>query len=198
MKKLGYIISPIRIKNVADFIEITDNMDKFESEMPAMIIGLKAAKEHIKDFSILRKRYGDDKFWTFGKTERRIDFEKDVEMFYNYVLSKKIKDLKYVYVDVLTFPKNRLRSMMRFFLSSVMKYLYIYKGMLYVYSGKNVFGLSMTLLNYCGVDSDKWLKKIARSKSVRVHYNDNGISTQIKHYVKNKRYLIPYFYSLMD
>lgn len=198
MKTLGYLISPTKLKNVADFIEITDDVSKFDTELPAIIIGLSEAKKKIKDFSILKKKYENDKFWTFGKTERRVDFDKDLSNFYDYVLSKSINGIKYTYIDILCLPPKRVRGMIRFFLSPDVKYAYIYNGMLYVYYGNNILGISLTIAEYCGVNVKKWVSHMIKNKAIRIYYNDAKIDSFIKQYSKNKRYLIPYFYSLID
>ena len=87
MKKLGYIVSKRKIKNVVDFVGLVNSVEDIEDPTkPFIIIGLEEAKEIAPNFSILNKVLDTDVFWTFGKTERRTEHERDLENFYKYVL----------------------------------------------------------------------------------------------------------------
>ena len=89
MKKLGYIVSKKKIKNVVDFVGVVNSVEDIDDPTkPFIIIGLNEAKEISPNFSILNKVLDVDVFWTFGKTEKRTEHERDLENFYKYVLDK--------------------------------------------------------------------------------------------------------------
>ena len=198
MQKLGYIISQTKIRDIADFIEVTNDLTKYDSDKPSLIVGLEYARNKVEGFSIIKKNPKPNKFWTFGKMEKRMDFEKDTKKFYDYVLNRAINDIKYYYVDVTKLSKRRIRNLFRLLLSDIDKYIYIYKGMLYLYYQKYILGISLTLIQYCQIDIEKWLKRIKNNKTTKIYYTDSDIDGYMKQYAKNRRYIIPFFYSLLD
>ena len=54
MKKLGYIVSKKKIKNVVDFVGVVNSVEDIDDPTkPFIIIGLNEAKEISPNFSIL-------------------------------------------------------------------------------------------------------------------------------------------------
>ena len=198
MQKLGYVVSQSKIRDVADFIEVTNDIEKIKSDKPTMVVGLELARKNVENFSIIRKTFKSNKFWTFGKTERRADFEKDMHNFCNYVIKSAIDGIKYYYVDVITISKQKIKNLLKILSSSDDKYIYISKEMLYIYHKTYVLGISLSVLHYCGINTAKRLKKLTLNKHNKIFYNDSSISPYIKQYAKNKRYIIPYFLSLAN
>ena len=56
-------------------------MSLLDSDLPKLIIGLELSKRHIDNFSIIEKKANDNLYWTFKKTEKRNDYEKDLNNF---------------------------------------------------------------------------------------------------------------------
>lgn len=196
MKKLGYLIADSKIRNIADFIEVTDDFSKFDGDNPAIIVGLENARKTIDNFSIIKKEPKPNKFWTFGKTEKRTDYEKDINKFYSYVLGQSVSRIRYYYVDIITLPRQKVKKLLKILSSNDDKYIYIYKGMLYLYYRDYILGISLSLLQYCQINVEKHIKKIALNNKTKISYNDASISPFMKSFAKNKRYLMPYFLSL--
>lgn len=197
MQKLGYIISKTKLRNIADFVEVTEDVDKINSEKPAMIVGLETARS-IEGFSIINKKFKVDKFWTFGKTEKRTDYENDLDQFYGFIINNLVKKVKYYYVDVSTISREKVKNLLKILSSNEHKYIYISKGMLYLYYGGNILGISLTLLKYCRINVDKHLKNLCKNKNNKIYYNETSISPKLRQYAKDKKYIIPYFYSLAE
>lgn len=107
MQKLGYLISSRKIRDVADFIEVTDDISKFRGDKPAILIGLENARKEISNFSILSKNPSEGKFWTFDKTEQRRDYNIDIAKFYDYVITANINNIRYYYVDIWSLSKKK-------------------------------------------------------------------------------------------
>ena len=64
MKKLGYIVSKRKLKNVVDFVGVVNSIEDIEDPTkPFLIIGLNEAKEITPNFSILNKKLDEDVFW---------------------------------------------------------------------------------------------------------------------------------------
>lgn len=198
MEKLGYIISNTKIKGVDDYIEVTTDPSYFTSDKPSLLVGLELARSNIKNFSILNKNPEKNKFWTFAKTEKRTDYERDLNKFYKYVLTSLIDNVKYYYVDLTRINKTKIKALLNILSNDSVKYLYFYKEMLYLYHEGYILGVSLQMLRYMGFNVDKRIKKILKNKANKTFFNDKSINLSIKQYAKNKRYLIPFFLSLSD
>lgn len=198
MQKLGYIISNTRIRGIEDFIEVTSDPSYFTSNKPSLIVGLELARNNIKNFSILNKNPEKGKFWTFGKTEKRTDYEKDLTKFYNYILTNLNDTIKYYYVDISKLSKVKIKNLLSILNNDTKKYLYIYKEMLYLYYKDYVLGISLQMLKYMGFNVEKHLSKIRKNNVNKMFFNDKDVNSSFKQYAKNKKYLIPVFLSMLE
>ena len=94
MRKLGTIVSKRKINDVVGFVEVVNDITEVNNPTkPILVIGLNEAKKLKEDFCILEKELDKDLFWTFGKTEKRNDHEKDIDKFYEYILNKEIENI---------------------------------------------------------------------------------------------------------
>lgn len=197
MKKIGYIVSNRAIKDVLDFVGVvSDVKDINDPTKPFIIIGLNKAKNYCSDFSILDKKISDKSFWTFGKTERRTDYEKDLNSFYNFVLEYNIKNIKYYYINILNISYNKIKKLIYILYNENKKYIYISKDMIYIYYENNIFGISLKIAEYIGISSKKIINKIKNNKNNIIFTYDSFINYRMKKIIRNKRYLIPYFMSI--
>lgn len=198
MEKLGYIISNTKIRGIADFIELTTDPSYFNTKKPVLIVGLETARATVPNFSILKKNSEKDKFWTFGKTERRVDYERDVEKFYRYVIERHVEKIKYYYVDITKLSPRKIKNFLNILKSPTNKHIYIYGDMLYLYHEEYVLGISLKMLKYAGINTEKHLKRIYKNKNIKFYYDDKVLNPYIRQYSKNKKYLVPFFLSLME
>ena len=61
------------------------SINDIDSTKPTLIIGWEEVKSiYGKDISILEKQINEKVFWTFDKTERRNDYEKDIFTFISF------------------------------------------------------------------------------------------------------------------
>lgn len=200
MCTLGYIISKTKIKNNFQFVEVVDDISKVENDKPYLIVGLSEAKKIASDkFSILHKELGNGNYWTFGRTEKRDEFEKDVIKFYNNILNYNINNIKYKYINILNINYNILKRLLKLCYYSKYKYIYIWNDMIYVLCKENnVIGISLSMLEYCGYKKEKILDRIKSNKYNIICDTDECISYKIKQRIKNKDYVVPYIMSLME
>ena len=108
MKQIGIIFSEKIFKKVPPYIQVTDDMSLLDSDLPKLIIGLELSKRHIDNFSIIEKKANDNLYWTFKKTEKRNDYEKDLNNFYKEVIKNISSLTEYKYVNVISIDKKRL------------------------------------------------------------------------------------------
>ena len=104
MEKFGYIVSKAKISDLKGFVEQVDDISLADSTKPILIVGYnnakKIAREKDKEFDILNKSLDKNIFWTFKKTESKIDFEKDIIKFYNYIINNIIYNINYYYINI--------------------------------------------------------------------------------------------------
>lgn len=199
MKVLGYIVSKNKIKDTVGFVKIVNSYEEVNDlTKPILIIGLDEAKKFKGGFSILNKNIDKNIFWTYSKTERRIDYEKDILDFYNYILEENINNISYKYINMLTLTKNKCKNMLKLLNNDILKYIYISNNMIYCYYNDIVFGFSLEISEYCGINKDKILKMLKSNSHVKISYNDYFIDNNIKKLINNKKYVIPYFMKIYD
>ena len=198
MKKLGYIVSKRKINNIVDFVGLVDDVNKIEDPTkPFIIVGLNEVKD-LPNFSILNKKLDENKFWTFGKTERRVDYERDLENFYEYVLDKEISNIKYYFINILNIKYTKIKSLINIINSNEKKYIYISNDMIYLYYKNYILGISIKILKYINIDIKKVFRKLYRNKSNIIYNTDSFLTTEMKRVITNKKYVIPYFISILE
>lgn len=200
MKKLGYIVSKRKINNLVDFVGVVDDVSKIEDPTkPFIIVGLEEAKKVSPNFSILNKRLDIDVFWTFGKTERRVEYERDLDKFYDYVLNKSIDNIKYYYINILTIKYSKIKNLLNIINSEEKKYIYTSNDMIYIYNNKNyILGISIKILKYININIKKIYKILYNNKNNIIYNNDSFLNSKMKKVINNKKYVIPYFISILE
>ena len=108
MKQIGIIFSEKIFKKVPPYIQVTDDMSLLDSDLPKLIIGLELSKRHIDNFSIIEKKANDNLYWTFKKTEKRNDYEKDLNNFYKEVI-KNISSLTASTEKTIILPSTEVK-----------------------------------------------------------------------------------------
>ena len=194
---LGYIVTKNKLENVLSCIKIVSSYRSIEDKSkPILIIGLEEAKKHASSFSILEKRLGENLFWTFGKREKRTDYEKDIEKFQEFVLKCALNEIKYFYLNVLTIKYEKIKKLLRIIRNNDLKIFYVDKKMIYMFYNDYILGLSVDIIEYLGVKKRKVLDMIRKKENNRVFYNDFQFNYKIKKIIETKKYITPYFLSL--
>lgn len=199
MQKLGYIVSKRKIKDVEEFVEVVTSIDMVDDPTkPILVVGLNEAKKLTENFSILEKKIEENLYWTFGKTERRVDYDRDINTFYNYVLNKSVSNVQYTYINVLGYCYSRLKKLILFLQSNIDKYIYIYNEMMYIYYGNKVLGISLKMLRYNKISNAKVINLVKRNKNNRIYYSDKCLGLKLKQIISNRRYATPYFLAIFE
>lgn len=198
MEELGYIISKRCSKDTPIFVECVHHIDDVaDSTKPYLIVGYKNAKEILGDkFNILNKRIDDKHFWTFSKTEKRADYERDTNLFYDCIISDLISDLKYYYLNIFSMSLAKKKKLVEILQSNENKYIYICDGMIYVYYNGYVMGISLKVCKYCNLNCKKIISRLYKNKSNIIITDNSFLDERIKNAVQNKKYAMAYFISL--
>ena len=197
MNKLGYIVTDRKISNVKEFVGVVDDISLADPTKPVLIVGIDLAKKYIDNFSILDKKVNDNLFWTFKKTENRVDFENDINYFYNYIINNITKNIKYYYINILKLKYNKIKKLYNILFSSEKKYIYISNNMLYILYNGNVLGISISILEYIKIDTKKFFRKLYSNQNNIICTNASDCVKSIKAEIGNKKYVVPYFMSIL-
>lgn len=197
MEKLGYIVTDRKINNVKDFVGVVNDISLAGPTKPILIVGIENAKKNIENFSILDKKVNDKLFWTFKKTENRVDFEHDINYFYNYIINNISSNIKYYYINILKLKYNKLKKLYNILFSGEKKYIYISNNMLYILYNGSVLGISISILEYIKIDLKKFFKRLYSNKDNIICTNASDCVRSIKAEIGNKKYVIPYFMSML-
>ena len=199
MRKLGTIVSKRKINDVVGFVEVVKDITEVNNPTkPILVIGLNEAKKLKEDFCILEKELDKDLFWTFGKTEKRNDHEKDIDKFYEYILNKEIENIKYYYINFFKLRYNKIKNILNIINNENYKYIYINKNIIYIYYSNYIMGISLTVLEYLGIDKKKIFHRLKRNPKNIIQYQTPFLTDKMRKVVNNKKYIIPYFMSLQE
>lgn len=199
MKALGSIVSKRKIKDVVGFVEVVDDIKEVSGQTnPILVVGLNEAKKIASNFSILDKKIDDNVFWTFGKTEKRDDYEKDIKKFYEYVLNKVVTDVKYYYVNLLTINFSKAKALLNIIYNDTIKYIYINNNIIYIYYNNYILGISLDIAEYMGIKRDKIISRIISNKCNKITYTDSFLDINMRKVINNKKYVVPYFMSIQE
>lgn len=195
---IGRIITKNKNIDTLDFVDVTENFGSVDNFVPTLIIGKQNAenifgKEKIR---VLDKNIESNIYWTFDKTEKRNEFERDLNEFNNMLVKTINKNIKYEFFNVFTEPIYRIKKLIKFIKSNNEKYIYIYNEHIYMYYQNKVYGLSLSDVKYLGINPKKVLNMFKTNKNNHITYNTDFLSNKMKKIIKDNKILIPYFYFL--
>lgn len=192
---LGYIVTEKKLKNIDGFVEQVDDISLADTTKPILIVGWKKAKEHPKYSTILEKHLDENVYWTFSKSESRSDFEDDLRIFYNIIYNNILNNISYYYINIYKLKYSDLKKLYNIILiSGKVKNIYLSKSLLYIPYESTILGISLSVLEYCGVPTDKVLNKI-KSKGINIIEDNGKFIFKLSKQLGNNKYAIPYFIS---
>lgn len=195
MKPLGYIVTDRKMNDIEGFVEQVKDFTDADSTKPILIVGWNNAKLHRGYRSILEKELAPGVFWTFKKSESRSDFEQDLKDFYQYVYNVILDNINYYYINILSLKYSKLKKLYSIFNSKERKNIYISDNLIYtLYDGK-VLGVSLDVLEYCGIKRDKVLSLLSSNPANKIYDNSHKWMIRLCKYLGNKKYAVPYFIS---
>lgn len=163
-------------------------MDEIDNNLPTLIIGLQNAKKNINSFNILEKTYGNV-WWTFSKTEKRIDYDKDMELFYQICISKCVEKMNYKFIDIMNIDYGRGKKLLKYIKNSTNKHYYIDNNkFIFLYDEampQRLWGFSLNTAAFCGLSKRKIISTIANNEKNRRIKNFYSIPNTVKRLVKN-------------
>lgn len=198
---LGRIITKSKNLKTLDFVAKREDYTE-KDDMPTLIIGKENAKKILGDsLSFIDRSPNNNLSWTYMKTENRQYFETDLEEFNQKIIDKIKENFKYTSFDLFRTNFNEIKRLLRFFKSSIRKYVYIDEKELYIYANTNpdkkiVFGISLDELEYVGIKREKIIDKIKSNNTCFTIESDSFIFRETKKYFSNISIYLPYLYFL--
>lgn len=191
-KYIGNIVTSPNYKLDSCFkkcLKITD----IDEKLPTLIIGFQNAKKYISDFNILNKKYNNNMlWWTFSKTERRVDHDNDMVDFHNYCINKITDNIKYYFINYVKLTYNKAKRCINYINNNNKKYYYIDNNkFIFIYdkenslNSKNIYGFSLTTSAFFGVPRQKIISLIEANKHNTRIKNFYSLPNKIRNLVNN-------------
>lgn len=196
-KYIGNIVTSYDKSKFPQFFNIIKRFDEKIDNLPTLIIGLNEAKEHIDNFSIIKKQYSDNLlWWTYRKTERKYEYDNDIEKYYDFCLRNFLSDVVYFYLDIGRYRYKNIKKLLQWINSPTEKLCFLTRdsNFLFIYdtSMKIVFGLSLTLCEYMGINRKKVVRKVKHNRKNIFIYNTDFINSEIRQIIgNNTHYILP-------
>ena len=175
---VGNIVTHSNI-NIDKYFKVVNSLDDIIVGLPTLIVGWDIVKSIDPNTDFIEKKLSENIFWTFKKTERRDIFEDDLYNFTEHCYSLLIKDIDYKFIDLIQLNLNELKDTFRLIKKSENVIGYLYDKMLYIFVGKTIYGLDLTLLKYMDYNTEDVLCKIKSycstfldNKEILIEYKD--------------------------
>ena len=187
MNKIGYVVSEKAIKGLEGYVAQVRTLQEADPSLPILIVGWKKAKELKGYKGILERHITDNLFWTFGKMESRVDYERDLNLFYAHIRQVLEKKITYKYVNPFALTFDARRRLIKRLSDNAMRRVYRFGSMIYLLENNVVMGFCSTTLEYCGINPTKLYKRITSNSNTYVVKS----SLKIEIFCGDKKYLFP-------
>jgi hypothetical protein len=184
-----------------DYLKKCHDISEADPSVPTLIVGIERAKALIREFNILNHTYDNNIFWTYGKRERRDEYDEATKSFIKTCVNKICEPVTYEFLDFIDFDKDKLKKLCEYINNNTYKILYNdYNRTLFIYDtvSKKVYGISLQLLEYIGRDKYKFLKWVSNSNGNILLTDMKFIPKDIIRIIDNERYLVPVLYETLN
>lgn len=170
MKKLGNIIDASPTSAYDGFFNKVSDVSEIDHSLPTLVVGMDMAKKIIPDFSMFNRKSLKTGFtWTFTKKERRKEHISDLFEFKKMCVLNKINGVRYEYINFPCYSVSKLKKLILYLSGADKKVCFLTKesSFLFIYTRKFgvVFGLSLSLCEYCGIDRKKIVGRMRSNKN---------------------------------
>jgi hypothetical protein len=196
--KIANIVSTSKVEAPEEF-NVVNSVNEIINGLPTLIIGYDTVNNLYPDFDIINISLGENKYWTFKRTEKRDKYEADLKWFISKVYSDLTNDISYVFVDPIQYKGKTLIKIIKKIYSLKDPIAFLNEQMLYVYGESFIFGIDLKLLGFMGVDTDKIKTRI--NAISRVFLQESKILIEYKKNIEaldNKVRYLPYLYSIRN
>lgn len=196
-KFFGNIVTTGKPDVDRSLFNVVPSIDMAVNGIPTLIIGLENARSAIDRFTILEKNYGLTS-WTYSKTERRCDYEDDLDLFIEQSIKSGLNNIKYTYLDLMNYGFSTVRRLIGFAKGNTKKIVFLTKGssfmFIYCEEYNTVFGFSLSLCEYLGIQKKKVYRMLKNAEYV---HDTSFIGTTLRKVIGNETHYIPILYSII-
>jgi hypothetical protein len=196
--KIANIVSTSNVEAPEEF-NVVKSVNEIIDGLPTLIIGYEIVDRLYPNFDITNIYIGENKYWTFKRTEKRDKYESDLKWFISKVYVDLTNQLVYVFVDPIQYRGKTLIKIIKKIYSLKNPISFLNEQMLYVYGDGFIFGIDLKLLSFMGVDTNKIKTRINAISSVFL--SDTKILIEYKKNIEaleNKVRYLPYLYSIRN
>lgn len=166
------------------------SFNTIDESLPTIIIGLENAKKYIENFNILKKNYKNDSlWWTFSKNERRIDYDVDINNFFELCINNIINKLMYNNINIIELTKKNIIKYIKFIKNSNIKLYFVDNNkFVFIYDindSKKIYGLSLNTCAFFGISKNRVLKLISNNPNNKQIKNFYSIPNNIRRMVND-------------
>lgn len=196
VKYIGNIVTEYRKDKFSPLFNVVGEFPEADRSLPTIIIGLNEAKTYINDFCILKKGYEDGLIqWTYKKTERKYEYDNDIPAFYRFCLDRMLSNVGYRYLDFSKYRYNETKRILNWLDSETDKVCFLTMGskFMFIYdtTRETVFGISLTLAEYIGVDRKKAVLRVKKNRKNRFIYDTRFLDSDIRSVIGANTHYIP-------
>lgn len=196
--KIANIVSTSKVEVPEEF-NVVNSVNEIIDGLPTLIIGYDIVNNLFPDFDIINISLGENKYWTFKRTEKRDKYESDLKWFISKVYADLTNDLSYVFVDPIQYKGKTLIKIIKKIYSLKDPISFLNEQMLYVYGEGFIFGIDLKLLGFMGIDTNKIKSRI--NAISRVFLDETKILIEYKKNIEaldNKVRYLPFLYSIRN
>lgn len=177
---LGNIVSNEQIDTSPNYKYYTfDTIMGLDDSLPTLYVGYTNTKTLLGNIDPLTHEINKNTFWCNTKKENNRAFVTQYFKFQMFAHKYYVKDLEYIYVNVLTQESKELLQML-FENQSDLVVIYSKKDSFYVKLNNIVYGFSISSLRYLGFDIKKLFLSI-KKRDIELH-NFEKMSVEIKRF----------------
>jgi len=156
------------------YINYCTSLDKCFKDVPTLIIGWNNTKKIFNEdnVSILNKNIDKITFWTFNQKEKKIDYDTDLSVFYNFCFNHFKTKYKYVYIDPINESLSNIKKIIKKIKSLKNIKTYQEDDYIYIYGDNLIFGIDLNVMDFIGIDKYKLKNKIEKITNVLLSKND--------------------------
>ena len=202
MKKIGNVIVSSPNYKVEDCYNKFLTLSNVDNDLPTMIIGLENAKKYIDGFSIFKREYWNNMlWWTFSKVEKRSDYDKDIQKFYEVCINNIINNIKYYNININELTYCKIKKFIKYIKNNHKKKYFIDNNkFVFIYDiekTKNIYGISLNTCAFYGICKEKILKLIAsnsKNEQIKNFYEiPNKVRRMVNDEIPNEMFLLEFF-----
>lgn len=188
--KIANIYTTTKLDN--ELYNVTDKTESLIEGIPTLIIGWNNVKRLFPNADILTWKINENTYWTFGKRERRNEYEDRLDKFLELSIERLDRSVVYRFINLLTATKEEKNALFGKLTNDSVKSVLKYYDMLYLTEEDYnvVYGISLRDIDYEGKDRNCVIDLAKKNKSITyIEEDECGVCNDIISKMKNKVYL---------